>query len=71
MSDLAYADDIVILSRRCKAYLKQLIVGMRIDASKTNEMSAHIPGEQRQDVLLGGDEFKYLDTEPGGISAVD
>ncbi len=34
-------------------------------------MSARIPGEQRQDVLLDGDEFKYLDTEPGGTSAVD
>ncbi len=39
---------------------------MRINASKTKVMSARIPGEQRQAVLLGGepledvDKFKYL-----------
>ncbi len=71
VSDLAYTDDIVILSRRCKAYWKQLIVGMRIGALKTNEMSARIPDEQRQAVLLKGDKFKHLDTELGETSAVD
>ncbi len=41
-------------------------VGMRINASKTKVMSALIPGEQRQAVLLDGeplevvDKFKYL-----------
>ncbi len=41
-------------------------VGMRINASKTKAMSALIPGEQRQTVLLDGeplddvDKFKYL-----------
>ncbi len=30
-------------------------VGMRINASKTKVMSALIPGEQRQAVLLDGD----------------
>ncbi len=40
--------------------------GIRIYASKTNFMSALIPGEQRQAVLLDGepledvDKFKYL-----------
>ncbi len=39
---------------------------MRINASKTKVMSALIPGEQRQAVLLDGepledvDKFKYL-----------
>ncbi len=74
VSDLAYADDIVIL---CNSYseMKGLLeavnrqaaaVGMRINASKTKVMSALIPGEQRQAVLLDGepledvDKFKYL-----------
>ncbi len=41
-------------------------VGMRINASKTKVMSALIPGEQRQAILLDGepledvDKFKYL-----------
>ncbi len=41
-------------------------VGMRVNASKTTVMSALIPGEQRQAVLLDGeplvdvDKFKYL-----------
>ncbi len=41
-------------------------VGMRINASKTKVMSALIPGEPRQAVLLGGEpledveRFKYL-----------
>ncbi len=41
-------------------------VGMYINASKTKVMSALIPGEQRQVVLLDGesledvDKFKYL-----------
>ncbi len=41
-------------------------VGMRINASKTKVLSALIPGEQRQAVLLDGepmedvDKFKYL-----------
>ncbi len=55
VSDLAYADDIVILS---SSYIKMhglleavnrhaAAVGMRINASKTKVMSALIPGEQR------------------------
>ncbi len=74
VSDLAYADDIVILSS-CYSEMQGLLeavnrhaaaVGMRINASKTKVMSAHIPGEQRQAVLLDGepledfDKFKHL-----------
>ncbi len=41
-------------------------VGMRVNASKTNVMSTLIPYEQRQGVLLDGEEdvdkFKSLDS---------
>ncbi len=73
MSDLAYADDIVILSSSysevqglLEAVNRHAAVGMHINASKTKVMSALIPGEQRQAVLLDGeplediDKFKYL-----------
>ncbi len=73
MSDLAYADGIVIL--RSGDEMQGLLeavnrnitaVDMRINASKTNVASALIPGEQRQAVLHDGevmedvDKFKYL-----------
>ncbi len=74
MSDLAYADDIVILSSSFSemqglleaANRHAAAVGMRINASKAKVMSALIPGEQRQAVLLDGEpledfyKFKYL-----------
>ncbi len=74
MSDLAYADDIVILSSsysEMQGLLEAVnrhaaAVGIRINASKTKVMSALIPGEQRQAVLLDGEpledvgKFKYL-----------
>ncbi len=74
MSDLAYADDIVILSSsysEMQGLLEAVnrhaaAVGMRINASKTKAMPALIPGEQRQAVLLDGEpledaeKFKYL-----------
>ncbi len=74
MSDLAYADDIVILScsySEMQGLLEDVnrhaaTVGMRINASKTKVMSALISGEQRQAVLLDGelledvDKFEYL-----------
>ncbi len=74
MSDLAYADDIVILSSsysEMQGLLESVnhhaaAVGMRINASMTKVMSALIPGEQRQAVLLDGEplddveRFKYL-----------
>ncbi len=61
MSDLTYADDIVILSSSSYSEMQGLLaavnrhtaaVGMRTNASKTKVMSALIPGEQRQAVLL-------------------
>ncbi len=74
MTYLAYADDIVILSSsysKMQGLLEAVnrhaaAVGMCINASKTKVMSALIPGEHRQAVLLGGepledaDKFKYL-----------
>ncbi len=75
VSDLAYADDIVILSSSSYSEMQGLLeavnshtasVGMRINTSKTKLMSAFIPGEQRQAVLLDGEpledveRFKYL-----------
>ncbi len=62
MSDLAYADNIMLeaVNRHATA------VGRHINASKTKLMSARMPGEQRQAVLLDGepwqdvDKFKYL-----------
>ncbi len=47
-------------------YSHPAAVGMRINASKTKVLSALIPGEQRQAVLLDGEpledvyKFKYL-----------
>ncbi len=63
MSDLAYADDIVILSSSYSEMQGLLdavnrhaaAVGMRINASKTKVMSALIPGEQRRAVLFVGE----------------
>ncbi len=61
VSDLAYANDVVLLN---SSYSE--MQGLRINASKTKVMSALIPGEQRQAVLLDGepyedvDKFKYL-----------
>ncbi len=63
MSDLAYADDIVILSSSYSemqglleaVHRHAAAVGMRINASKTKVMSALVPDEQRQAVLLDGE----------------
>ncbi len=63
MSDLTYADTIVIL---CGSYREMQglpeaakhpagAVGIRSAALKTNVMSAFIPDEQRQVVLLDGE----------------
>ncbi len=74
VSDLAYADHIVILSSsysEMQGLLEAVDrhaaeVGLRINASKTKVMSALIPGEQHQAALLDGepledvDKFKYL-----------
>ncbi len=74
VADLAYADDIVILSSSYNEMQDLLeainrhasAVGIRINASKTKVMSALISGEQRQAVLLDGepledvDKFNYL-----------
>ncbi len=74
VSDLAYADDILILSSsysEMQGLLEAVnhhaaAVDMRTNASKTKVMSALIPGEQRQAALLHGepledvDKFKYL-----------
>ncbi len=74
MSNLTYADDIVILSSSSSDMQGLLetvdrhaaAVGMRINALKTKVMPTLIPGEQRQAVLLDSeplediDEFKYL-----------
>ncbi len=74
MSNLAHADDIVLLSTNYGDMQGQLeagnhhaaTIGDRINASKANAMAAHIPGEQHQAFLLNGkpmadvDKFKYL-----------
>ncbi len=74
MSDLAYENDIVILSSsysEMQGLLEAVnrhaaAVTMRLNASKTKVMSALIPGEQRQAVLLDDEpledveKFKYL-----------
>ncbi len=74
VSDLAYANDIVILSSiysETQGLLEAIniypaAVGTLSNASKTKVMSALIPGEQRQAVLLDGepledvDKFKYI-----------
>ncbi len=69
MSDLAYADDIVILSSSYSEMQGLLdavnrlaaAVGMRINASKTKVMSALVPGEQCQAVLLDGEPLEDVD----------
>ncbi len=74
MSGLAYANDIVILNSgysEMQGLLEAVnghaaAIGMRTNASKTKVISALIPGEQRQAVLLDGEpledveKFKYL-----------
>ncbi len=63
VSELAYTDDIVVLSSSCSQMQGMLeavnrhaaAVCMRINAWKTKVMSALIPGEQRQAVLLDGE----------------
>ncbi len=68
MSDLAYADDIMILSssnREVQSLLEAVnchgaAVGMRINVPKNKLMSAVIPGEQRQAVLLDGGPLGIL-----------
>ncbi len=63
VSDLAYADDIVILSisySEMHGLLEAVnrhatAVSMRINALKTKVMSTLVPGEQRQAVLLDGE----------------
>ncbi len=74
VSDLAYANDIVILSSSYSEMqglleainLYPAAVGMLRNASKTKVMSELIPGEQRQAVLLDGEpledvnKFMYL-----------
>ncbi len=69
MSNLAYADDIVIPSNNYTE-MQGLIeavnrhatdFGMRITASKTKVMSALIPGEHRQAVLLDGEPLEDVD----------
>ncbi len=74
VSDLAYADDIVILSsshREMQGLLEAVsrhaaAVGIRINASNIKVMSGLIRGKQRLAVLLHGepledvDKFKYL-----------
>ncbi len=60
VSDLAYADDMVVFSssyNEMQGLLEAVNrhisgIGMRINASKTKVMSALIPGEQRQAVRL-------------------
>ncbi len=74
MPDFAYANDIVILSSSYsemqglfEAVNRHVVsIGMSIKASKTKVMSANIPGEERQSVLLDAEpledvhKFKYL-----------
>ncbi len=67
---LAYADEIVFMSssyREMQGLLEAVkrhaaIVGMRINAPKTKVMSALIPGEQHQDILLDGKPLEDVDT---------
>ncbi len=69
MSNLAYADEIVIPSNNYTE-MQGLIevvnrlaaeVDMSINASKTKVMLALIPGEQRQAVLLDGEPLEDVD----------
>ncbi len=63
VSDLAYADDIKLLNNtywEIQGLLESvnhhaIAVGMRINASKIKVLSAFIPGERRQAVLLHGE----------------
>ncbi len=69
MSNLAYADDIVILSSsysEMQGLLEAVnrhaaAISMRINASKTKVMSVLIPGEQRQAVLLDGEPLEDVE----------
>ncbi len=69
VSDLAYVDDIVLLSSSYSEMQRLLeavnrhaaVVDMRINASKTKVMSALIPGEQRQAVLLDGEPLEDVE----------
>ncbi len=69
MSDLAYADDIVLLSSSYSemqglleaVYRHATAVGVRINASKTKVMSALVPDEQRQAVLLYGEPLEVVE----------
>ncbi len=69
VSDLAYADDIVMLSRNYSELQGQFeavnrhatALDMRINASKTKVMSALIPGEQRQSDLIVGEPLEDVD----------
>ncbi len=69
VSDLAYADNIVMLSSSYTE-LQGLLeadnrhaaaVGMRINASKTKVMSALIPGDQRQAILLDAEPLEDVE----------
>ncbi len=61
--DLAYADDIKLVNNKyweMQGLLESvnhhaIAVGMGINPSKTNVLSAFIPGERRQAVLLHGE----------------
>ncbi len=74
MSDLVYADDIVMLSSsysEMQGLLKTVnrhaaAVGMTINASKTKVMSALIPGEQCQ--FSGSNQQIWLSTNPVAIN---
>ncbi len=60
MSDLAYADDIVLQAnnyRGMQSLLETVNISMHINASKTKVMLALIPGEQHQAVLLEVDRY--------------
>ncbi len=69
VSDFAYADDIVIRSSiysEMQGLLEVVnnhsaAVGMCINASKTKAISALIPDEQRQAVLLDGEPLEDVD----------
>ncbi len=76
MSDLAYADDIVILSSsfsEMQGLLEAVnrhtaTVGMRINVSKTKVMSALLPGEQRQVVLLDDEPLEDVEKMEKNLS---
>ncbi len=73
MSDLAYADDIGVLSnsyREMQDLLEAVnrhaaAVGMRIKASKTSVMSELSPGEQLKAVLLYGEPLGSVSVANG------